>query len=62
MRDSLRALIKEQSGRVALTTFASNIARLETAMLAGHEAGRAVVVVGRSMHRMLDAAKRVGRV
>ncbi|MEZ5826118.1 MAG: ribonuclease J [Geminicoccaceae bacterium] len=60
VRDSLKALIKEQKGCVVLTTFASNIARLETAMFAGHEAGRSVVVVGRSMHRMLDAAKEAG--
>ncbi|MEZ5847271.1 MAG: ribonuclease J [Geminicoccaceae bacterium] len=60
VRDSLKSLIREQKGCVVLTTFASNIARLETAMLAGHEAGRSVVVVGRSMHRMIDAAKESG--
>lgn len=60
VRDSLQALIKDQPGRVILTTFASNVARLETAILAGHEAGRHVAVVGRSMHRMIDAAKECG--
>ncbi|MEZ5834493.1 MAG: ribonuclease J [Geminicoccaceae bacterium] len=60
VRDSLKALIRKQTGCVVLTTFASNIARLETAMLAGHEAGRSVVVVGRSMHRMIDAARESG--
>jgi len=60
VRDSLRALIKEQPNRVVLTTFASNVARLETAILAGHDAGRHVAVVGRSMHRMIDAARECG--
>jgi len=60
VRDSLRELIAAQPNRVALTTFASNIARLETAILAGVEAGREVVVVGRSMRRMLEAARESG--
>ncbi len=60
VRESLIGLIKEQPGRVVLTTFASNIARLETAIVAGRDAGREVVIVGRSMHRMLEAAKEAG--
>ncbi|MCB2054567.1 MAG: ribonuclease J, partial [Geminicoccaceae bacterium] len=60
VRDSLIELIAAQSGRVVLTTFASNIARLRSAMEAGRAAGREVVVIGRSMHRMLDAAEECG--
>ena len=60
VRDSLKALVKAQPNRVVLTTFASNIARLQTAIVAGREAGREIVMVGRSMHRMLDAAKEAG--
>lgn len=60
VRDSLRELIAAQPHAVALTTFASNVARLETAMFAASEAGREIVVVGRSMHRMIDAAKECG--
>jgi len=60
VRDSLRELIAAQPHAVALTTFASNVARLETAMFAAAEAGREIVVVGRSMHRMIDAAKECG--
>jgi len=60
VRDSLRELIAAQPHAVALTTFASNVARLETAMFAGAEAGREIVVVGRSMHRMIEAAKECG--
>jgi ribonuclease J len=60
VRDSLVELIAAQPNRVALTTFASNLARLETAMVAAQQAGREIVVVGRSMRRMLEAAKEVG--
>lgn len=60
VRDSLVELIARQPGRVALTTFSSNIARLESAMRAAEQAGRAIVVIGRSMRRMLDAAREVG--
>jgi len=45
---------------VVVTTFASNIARLESAVLAGRESGREIAVVGRSMHRMLEAAREAG--
>jgi ribonuclease J len=60
VRDSLTELIARQPNRVVLTTFASNIARLETAMMAAHAANREIFVVGRSMRRMLDAAREVG--
>ena len=60
VRDSLVELIAAQPNRVALTTFASNIARLETAMTAAQQAGREIVVVGRSMRRMIEAAREVG--
>jgi ribonuclease J len=60
VRESLTALIKDQPNRVVLTTFASNIARMETAMLAAHAAGRELFVVGRSMRRMIEAAREVG--
>lgn len=60
VRESLTALIKDQPNRVVLTTFSSNIARLETAMVAAHAAGRELFVVGRSMRRMVEAAREVG--
>ena len=60
VRDSLMELVANQPNRVVLTTFASNLARLETAIVAGHNAGREVFVVGRSMRRMLEAAREVG--
>jgi ribonuclease J len=60
VRDSLTKLIAEQPNRVVLTSFSSNIARLETAMLAARAAGRELFVVGRSMRRMVEAAREVG--
>ncbi len=60
VRESLARLIASRSGRVAVTTFASNLARLESAALAGAAAGREVVAVGRSILRMLEAARECG--
>ena len=60
VRESLTKLIAAQPNRVVLTSFASNVARLETAMLAARAAGRELFVVGRSMRRMVDAAREVG--
>jgi ribonuclease J len=45
------------TGRIAVTCFASNVARVETVALAGLAAGRSVCLVGRSL-RNLDAAAR----
>jgi ribonuclease J len=60
VRDSLMELVARQSTRVLMTTFASNVARLETAIKVAAAAGREVAAVGRSMRRMLDAAREVG--
>jgi ribonuclease J len=60
VRDSLRALIGGLENRVVLTTFASNIARLETAARVAEAVGRQPAAVGRSMHRMIEVAREVG--
>lgn len=60
LRDSLMELVAAQPNRVVFTTFASNIVRMETAILAGVAAGRRPFVIGRSMRRMLEAAREVG--
>jgi ribonuclease J len=54
---SLAEIVKLAKGRVALTTFASNVARLRSAALAAAEAGREVVVVGRAMERVVNVAR-----
>jgi ribonuclease J len=57
VRQSLTALLRDLRGRIAVTCFASNITRIESAAHAAHAAGRSVALVGRSL-RNLDAAAR----
>jgi ribonuclease J len=57
VRQSLSALIRSLRGRVAVTCFASNVARVESVASAAHAAERSVALVGRSL-RNLDAAAR----
>ena len=60
VRDALTGLIAKQSGKVAVTTFASNVARVETIVKAAEKSGRRVCLVGRSMHKVTNAAKVAG--
>ena len=60
VREALTELIASLEGRIAVTTFASNVARVATVLHAAEQAGRSVCLVGRSMHRITDAAKAVG--
>jgi ribonuclease J len=53
----LTALIRGLRGRVAVTCFASNVARMESIARAAAAAGRSVALVGRSL-RNIDAAAR----
>jgi len=57
---SLAELVKNAPGRVAITTFASNVARLRSAAIAARECGREVVVVGRAMERTIQVARETG--
>lgn len=59
-RLGLIELIAQQKQAVAVTTFASNVARLKSIIEAATLAGRSVCLVGRSMHRVTAAAKAVG--
>ena len=45
---------------MAVTTFASNVARVATVIEAARQAGRSVCLVGRSMHKITDAAVATG--
>jgi ribonuclease J len=60
VRVRLTEVIAECKGRVAVTAFASNVARVETVIYAAKAAGRTVCLVGRSMHRIVAAAQSVG--
>ncbi|MFC6199945.1 ribonuclease J [Ponticaulis profundi] len=57
---ALTELIGEQSGRVAVTAFASNVARVQSIIEAAEANDRHVCLVGRSMHKITAAAKAVG--
>ena len=58
--EALKTVIADLKGRVLVTCFASNVARLQSVARAAREAGREVVLVGRSMHRIVQAAKDTG--
>ena len=57
---SLRGLIQEARGRVAVTTFASNVARIRAVADAAKTCDREVVVVGRAMERIVQVARETG--
>ncbi|MEJ1975405.1 MAG: ribonuclease J [Acetobacteraceae bacterium] len=60
VRKSLAALIRPMKGRIAVTCFASNVARVESIALAAKAAGRHVTLVGRSLRNLEDAARDCG--
>ncbi|HYS50100.1 MAG TPA: ribonuclease J [Xanthobacteraceae bacterium] len=57
---SLAELVASAPGRVAVTTFASNVARIRSAAQAAFAAGREVVVIGRAMERVVQVARETG--
>ncbi len=60
LRKSLTDLISGCSKLVVVTTFASNIARLESLIFAAQQVGRVVVLAGRSIKRIINVAKETG--
>src|SRR5712675_838130 len=53
-------LVKTAKGRVAVTTFASNVARVKAVADAARAADREVVVIGRAMERVVQVARECG--
>ncbi|WP_299670938.1 ribonuclease J [uncultured Roseobacter sp.] len=53
-------LVEQAKGMVVATTFASNVARVKTLAEAGERAGRSIVLMGRAMKRMVEAAVETG--
>jgi ribonuclease J len=53
-------LVRAAKGRVAVTTFASNVARLRAVADAARISGREVVVVGRALERVVQVARETG--
>ena len=60
VHDGLLEEVKKAKGRVLITTFASNAARLETIGKVANETGRKVCVAGRSLDRIIRVAKATG--
>ena len=60
VRENLRELIAGLEGRVVVTCFASNVARVESIALAARDAGRRVALVGRSLRNIEAAARECG--
>ena len=57
---AIAAIVREARGRVAVTTFASNVARIRAVADAARAADREVVVVGRAMVRVVQVAREQG--
>jgi ribonuclease J len=60
VREGLDLVIAEARGRVLVTTFASNAARLQTLGEVAQDTGRKLCVAGRSLDRIIKVAKAAG--
>lgn len=60
IRDNIGYIMQNHKGRIAATTFASNVARLRLLAKEASKHGRSIVVGGRSMHRMISTAMETG--
>lgn len=56
----LAGIVQSSGGRVAVTTFASNVARVKAVADAARTAEREVVVIGRAMERVVQVARETG--
>jgi ribonuclease J len=57
---TLASLVDYAKGRVIVTTFASNVARLRSAAEAGLAAGRQICILGRAIERVVAVARECG--
>ncbi len=60
VRESLLKIMSLKSKRIIVTSFASNVARMETIFYCAERINRQVCLVGRSMNRIFKAAKQCG--
>lgn len=60
VRKGLDTIIKDKKNAVIVTCFASNIARVESILLAAKDMKRKVCILGRSMIRMIEASQSCG--
>ena len=60
VRESLLKIMSLKSKRIIVTSFASNVARMESVFYCANKIGREVSLVGRSMNRIFKAARQCG--
>ncbi len=60
VRKNLLKVFQRLKKRIIVTSFASNVARMETVFHCAEQTGRHISLVGRSMHRIFKAARQCG--
>jgi ribonuclease J len=60
VRKSMLNIMSRLKKRIIITSFASNVARMESAFYCAEKTGRQISLVGRSMHRIYKAARQCG--
>ena len=60
VRESLLKIIETKNKRIAVTSFASNVARMESIFYCAKKTDRQISLVGRSMNRIYNAARQCG--
>ena len=60
VRESLLKIMLTKTNRILVTSFASNVARMESIFYCAKKTGRNICLVGRSMQRIYKAAKKCG--
>jgi len=60
VRKSLLKIMSRLKKKIIVTSFASNVARMESIFYCAQKIGRQISLVGRSMHRIYKAAKQCG--
>ncbi len=60
VRKSLLKIMERLNKRIIVTSFASNVARMETIFYCAEKTNRQISLVGRSMHRIYKAARQCG--
>ena len=60
VRKNMLKIMERLKKRIIITSFASNVARMESAFYCAEKTGRQISLVGRSMHRIYKAARQCG--
>jgi ribonuclease J len=60
VRQNLLKIMQNKNKRIVVTSFASNVARMETIFYCAKKIKRQISLIGRSMHRIYNAARQCG--